>query len=134
VGEDPEGKVSNPTKRVVALIGQIAALLIASFCALVSVWCLYDAAFVAHSANDWGDPAAFDVFLLWIVNIPGCVLSLALAFFIRPIRRSLLIPTLLLALACPLLLFLVPSSLRLNKARHQKETDELTRKMESHRP
>jgi len=123
---------TSPTKRVVSLIGQIAALLMASFCALVSVWCLYDAAYLAHSANDWGDPAAFDVFLIWIVNIPGCLLSLALAIFLRPRRRNLLIPTLVLALAGPLLLFLTPLSMRLNKGRHQKEIDALTRRMESH--
>ena len=123
---------TNSTKRVFALIGQIAALLMAGFCTLVSVCCLYAVAYTAHSPNDWGDPAAFDVLIMWIVTIPGCVLSLTLAIFIRPIRRSLLIPTLVLALAGPLLLFLTPASMRLNKARHQKETEELIRKMESH--
>jgi hypothetical protein len=124
----------NPAKRVFALLGQISALLIAIFCAFVSVWLLYDAAYVAHSANDWGDPAKVDVLLIWIVNIPGCLLALPLAIFVRPVRRSLLIPTLVFALAGLLLLFLAPSSMRLNKARHQKETDELTRKMGSHGP
>lgn len=128
-------EISNsPAKRVFALILQIAALLMASFCALVSAGCLYDAAYVAHSANDWGDPADFDLLVMWIVTIPGCCLSLALAIFVKPIRRGLLIPTLVLALAVPLLLFLAPSAMRLNKARHQKEIDALTRKMESHGP
>jgi len=125
---------ANPTKRAFALIGQVSALLIATFCAFVSVWCLYDAAYLAHSPNDWGAPAGLDVLFIWIVIIPGCVVSLPLAIFVRPNRRRLLIPTLVFALAGPLLLFLAPSAMRLNNARHQKEGEELTRKMESRRP
>ncbi len=112
------------------MIGQTCALLIAIFCAFVSAWGLYDAAYLAHNSNDWGDPAAFDVLLMWIVNILGGLVSLPLAIFVRPIRRALLIPTLVFALAGLLSLTLTPSAMRVNKARHQKEFEELMRKME----
>jgi len=121
---------ANPARRTFALIAQVSALLISIFCALVSVWFLYDAAYLAHSPNDWGDPATLDVLFIWIVNILGALVSLPLAIFIRPIRRGLLIPTLVFAFAGLLSLSLTPSAMRVNKARHQKEFEELMRKME----
>jgi hypothetical protein len=124
-------KPRNATKRVLAFVAQIDALLVAIFCVVVSVWSLYDAAYLAHSPNDWGDPAAFDVLVVWIVNIPGCLFSLPLAIFLRPIRRGILIPTVVFALAGPLLLFLTPSAMHLNKERQQKKLEELTHQLQS---
>jgi hypothetical protein len=120
----------NPSRRAFALIAQVSALLIAIFCALVSVWFLYDAACLAHSPNDWGDPAKIDVLFIWVVNILGWLVSLPLAIFIRPVRPGLLMPTLVFALSGVLLLCLAPAAMRVNKARHQKEFEELVRKME----
>ncbi len=121
---------AQPGRRTAALAAQFVALLVAICCASVTAWCLYDAAYLAHASNDWGDPAVIDVFIMWVVSIAGGLLSLGLAIFIRPRRPGLLIPTLVLALAGPLLLFFVPSAMRVNKARHQKEYEEMVRKME----
>jgi hypothetical protein len=125
---------ASPARRTASLIVQIAALLVAIFCAVVSAFLLYDVAYLAHASNDWGDPAAFDVFLMWVVTIPGGLFSLGISAFVRPRRRGLLIPTLVCALFAPLLLFLVPSAMRLNKARHQKHFEEMIRKTEPHAP
>jgi hypothetical protein len=126
----PPETPSKSHRRAFGLIGHVVALLIAIMCVLFTAWCLYDIAYLAHSPNDWGDPAVIDVAFATIVSVTGFVIALSLAIFARPFFRFLAIPTFALAAVEVFLWFQLPRAFAMNKERQQSKVDAMVREME----